>query len=208
MPKTRTTLTSLADVLRAVKLRAACSGRGDSEVIEEALRVQLGLGFLDSMWAKASLSEAEAGSRRGGAARDPPAPPLLRRACGPRPERHRRRAHLVRRSTRKGPGVMGGGLASRRSPRRCCSTSCGVCSAIRNCAGTSRLRRPTPPSSGSARAREVTDPTGEQHLRSDDPVDDYLIALAAVISGDRHLLELSDRIPVYSPREFLELLGG
>jgi ribbon-helix-helix CopG family protein len=60
MPKTRTTLTIDEDVLRAVKLRAASSGRGDSEVIEEALRTQLGLDFLETMWAKASLSEDDA----------------------------------------------------------------------------------------------------------------------------------------------------
>lgn len=60
MPKTRTTLTIDEDVLRAVKLRAASSGRGDSEVIEEALRAQLGLDFLESMWAKASLSDDDA----------------------------------------------------------------------------------------------------------------------------------------------------
>lgn len=60
MAKTRTTLTIDEDVLRAVKLRAASTGRGDSEVIEEALRRQLGLDLLESMWAKASLSEAEA----------------------------------------------------------------------------------------------------------------------------------------------------
>jgi hypothetical protein len=53
----RTTLTIDEDVLRAVKLRAASSGRGDSEVIEEALRAQLGLDFLDAMWAKASLTD-------------------------------------------------------------------------------------------------------------------------------------------------------
>lgn len=60
MPKTRTTLTIDEDVLRAVKLRAASSGRGDSEVIEEALRAQLGLAFLETMWAKASLGEDDA----------------------------------------------------------------------------------------------------------------------------------------------------
>jgi hypothetical protein len=62
MPKTRTTVTLDEGVLRAVKLRAASSGRGDSEVIEDALRAHLGLDFLDSMWAKASLSEEEATS--------------------------------------------------------------------------------------------------------------------------------------------------
>jgi hypothetical protein len=60
MAKTRTTLTIDEDVLRAVKLRAASSGRGDSEVIEQALRAQLGLDFLDAMWAKASLPEDDA----------------------------------------------------------------------------------------------------------------------------------------------------
>jgi Ribbon-helix-helix protein, copG family len=60
MAKTRTTLTIDEDVLRAVKLRAASSGRGDSEVIEQALRAQLGLDFLDAMWAKASLAEDDA----------------------------------------------------------------------------------------------------------------------------------------------------
>ena len=60
MPKTRTTLTIDAEVLRAVRLRAASTGRGDSEVIEEALRRQLGLDVLESLWAKASLAEDEA----------------------------------------------------------------------------------------------------------------------------------------------------
>ena len=48
-------------------------------------------------------------------------------------------------------------------------------------------------------------------IRSADPGDDYLIALAqhekaALVSGDKHLLELAGRIPVYSPREFLDLV--
>ena len=60
MPKTRTTLTIDEDVLRAVKVRAASSGRGDSEVIEDALRAQLGLDFLDAIWAKAGLAEEDA----------------------------------------------------------------------------------------------------------------------------------------------------
>jgi len=60
MSKTRTTVTLDEDVLRAVKLRAASSGRGDSEVIEDALRAQLGLDFLDAMWAQASLDDEDA----------------------------------------------------------------------------------------------------------------------------------------------------
>ena len=60
MAKTRTTLTIDEEVLRAVKLRAASSGRGDSEVIEDALRRQLGLDLLERLWQQASLPEAEA----------------------------------------------------------------------------------------------------------------------------------------------------
>jgi hypothetical protein len=54
--KVRTTLTIDDEVLRAVKLRAAQSGRGDSEVIEEALRRELGLDFLEEMWTRATLA--------------------------------------------------------------------------------------------------------------------------------------------------------
>jgi metal-responsive CopG/Arc/MetJ family transcriptional regulator len=60
MSKTRTTLTIDEDVLRAVKVRAARLGKGDSEVIEEALRRDLGLELLDRLWARNDLSEAEA----------------------------------------------------------------------------------------------------------------------------------------------------
>lgn len=60
MAKTRTTLTIDEDVLRAVKLRAASTGRGDSEVIEDALRSHLGLGLLEEMWAKATLDAPQA----------------------------------------------------------------------------------------------------------------------------------------------------
>lgn len=47
--------------------------------------------------------------------------------------------------------------------------------------------------------------------RSADPGDDYLLALAEalgalLVSGDRHLLKLADRLPVVSPRQFLDSL--
>lgn len=61
MPKVRTTLTIDEEVLRAVKVRAARSGRGDSEVIEDALRRDLGLDLLERLWARNQLSEEEAG---------------------------------------------------------------------------------------------------------------------------------------------------
>jgi uncharacterized protein len=48
--------------------------------------------------------------------------------------------------------------------------------------------------------------------RSVDPADDYLLALAEseraiLVSGDEHLLELADELPVQTARVFLENLG-
>ncbi len=56
------------------------------------------------------------------------------------------------------------------------------------------------------------DPDDPPPVRSRDAGDDYLIALAAaqsalLVSGDDHLLQLADRIPVYPPAEFLEVLS-
>jgi hypothetical protein len=50
MPKVRTTLTIDDGVLRAVKVRGARTGKGDSEVIEEALRRELGFDLLERLW--------------------------------------------------------------------------------------------------------------------------------------------------------------
>ena len=58
--KTRTTLTIDADVLRAVKVRAARLGKGDGEVIEDALRRELGLDLLERIWAQNALTDQEA----------------------------------------------------------------------------------------------------------------------------------------------------
>lgn len=60
MAKTRTTLTIDEELLRAVKVRAARTGRGDSEVIEEAVRRDLGFDLLDGLWARNDLGEQEA----------------------------------------------------------------------------------------------------------------------------------------------------
>ncbi|MBJ7331918.1 MAG: ribbon-helix-helix protein, CopG family [Solirubrobacteraceae bacterium] len=60
MAKVRTTLSVDPEVLRAVKLRAAHTGKGESEVIEEALRRELGLDLLDQLWAKADMGEDDA----------------------------------------------------------------------------------------------------------------------------------------------------
>lgn len=60
MPKARTTLTIDAEVLRAVKVRAARTGKADGEVIEEALRQHLGLELLDRLWARNDMTEGDA----------------------------------------------------------------------------------------------------------------------------------------------------
>jgi len=52
MGKTRTTLTVDEDVLRAVRIKAARTGKRDSEVIEESLRRDLGIGELERIWAR------------------------------------------------------------------------------------------------------------------------------------------------------------
>ena len=60
MPKVRTTLTIDDEVLRAVKHRAARGGKRESEVIEEALRRDLGISLLDGLWSRSHMDEKEA----------------------------------------------------------------------------------------------------------------------------------------------------
>jgi hypothetical protein len=60
MPKVRTTLTIDDGVLRAVKVRGARTGKGDSEVIEEALRRELGFDLLERLWQRNDLGEEQA----------------------------------------------------------------------------------------------------------------------------------------------------
>jgi gamma-glutamyl:cysteine ligase YbdK (ATP-grasp superfamily) len=52
MSKSRTTVTLDEDVFRAVKIKAARTGKRDSQVIEESLRRDLGLDVLAEIWAK------------------------------------------------------------------------------------------------------------------------------------------------------------
>ena len=58
----------------------------------------------------------------------------------------------------------------------------------------------------------VEDPDPAPEPIGDDPEDEYLIALAraarvdALVSGDPHLTRLRERIPVLTPREFLNTL--
>jgi putative PIN family toxin of toxin-antitoxin system len=58
-------------------------------------------------------------------------------------------------------------------------------------------------------AEIVPDPHEPSAVRSSDPGDQYLVALATreqvpLVSGDKHLLALRGQAPVLSPREFLE----
>ncbi|MEZ5098670.1 MAG: putative toxin-antitoxin system toxin component, PIN family [Thermoleophilia bacterium] len=81
----------------------------------------------------------------------------------------------------------------------------------------SKLRARVPPEEAAAfvsvlasAAVLVSDPAVFP-LRSADPGDDYLLALAetaraVLVSGDRHLLELADDLPIRTARAFLETL--
>ena len=60
MSKVRTTLTIDEEVWRAVKVRAARVGKRDSEVIEGALRRELGFDLLEQIWSRNDLPEDEA----------------------------------------------------------------------------------------------------------------------------------------------------
>jgi len=60
MRRVRTTVTLDDEVLRLVKVRAARSGKGDSEVIEQLLRRELGLDLLEHLWSENTLPEREA----------------------------------------------------------------------------------------------------------------------------------------------------
>jgi putative PIN family toxin of toxin-antitoxin system len=57
----------------------------------------------------------------------------------------------------------------------------------------------------------VDDPERHLSIHSSDPGDDYLIALAAahnaaLVSGDKHILQLMSNIPVYTSADFLRLI--
>jgi uncharacterized protein len=62
-------------------------------------------------------------------------------------------------------------------------------------------------------ATSAGDPKASPAITSADPGDDYLIALAEsrraiLVSGDKHLLDLADEIPVFPPALFLDLLSA
>lgn len=59
MPRIKTTLSIDADLMRQVRVRAARTGRRDSDVLEAALRE--GLGIIERIRERTNLSEAAAG---------------------------------------------------------------------------------------------------------------------------------------------------
>jgi hypothetical protein len=61
MARTRTTVTLDEDVFRAVKVKAARTGKRDSEVIEESLRRDLGLDALAEIWDKVTPADESQG---------------------------------------------------------------------------------------------------------------------------------------------------
>jgi hypothetical protein len=61
MPKSRTTLTLDEEVFRAVKIKAARTGKRDSQVIEESLRRDLGLDALRDIWARVKPAPEDEG---------------------------------------------------------------------------------------------------------------------------------------------------
>jgi putative PIN family toxin of toxin-antitoxin system len=91
---------------------------------------------------------------------------------------------------------------------------------VRRALAYPKLERLVPPADADAfaawlggAAELATDPAGPPPVRSDDPGDDYLIALAAaeralLVSGDVHLTSLAPRVPVRTPAEFLADLGA
>jgi putative PIN family toxin of toxin-antitoxin system len=63
------------------------------------------------------------------------------------------------------------------------------------------------------RSATVADDVETAPARSADPDDDYLIALAAsndalLVSGDKHLLDLANELPILPPARFLELIDS
>ena len=83
-----------------------------------------------------------------------------------------------------------------------------------------KLERRIPPADADAfvdwlgRSAELADdPGGPPPVRSEDPGDGYLVALAAaeralLVSGDVHLTSLASRMPVRTPAVFISELGA
>jgi hypothetical protein len=60
MARSKATVYLDPDVLRATRVRAARTGRKDSDIVEEALREYLGLAVIDRIRSRSSLSPEDA----------------------------------------------------------------------------------------------------------------------------------------------------
>ena len=60
MARTKATVYLDPDVLRAARIRAARTGRRDSDVVEDALREYLGFGLIDRIRSRSHLAPEEA----------------------------------------------------------------------------------------------------------------------------------------------------
>jgi hypothetical protein len=60
MARTKTTVYLEPEVLRATRIRAARTGKRDSQIVEDALRQFLGLSVVDEIRSKADLDEEAA----------------------------------------------------------------------------------------------------------------------------------------------------
>lgn len=60
MARAKTTVYLDPEVLRATRIRAARTGKRDSDVVEEALREYLGLAVIERIRARSSLTSEEA----------------------------------------------------------------------------------------------------------------------------------------------------
>lgn len=91
---------------------------------------------------------------------------------------------------------------------------------LRRALGYPKLSRLVPPLDAdafvawlAASAVVASDPETAPAIRSADPDDDYLLALAmaeraVLVSGDAHLTVLADRLPIQTPADFLGSLEG
>lgn len=62
-------------------------------------------------------------------------------------------------------------------------------------------------------ATVVEDRSRDPSFRTEDPHDDFVVALAeasraVIVSGDQHLLSMAARLPVQSPAEFLRFVSA
>ncbi|MGH2371915.1 MAG: hypothetical protein ACRDIC_00345 [bacterium] len=60
MAKKKTTVYIEEDLLKAAKIAAARAGKKEYQVFEDALRQYLGLGVVERIWRRGSLSEGQA----------------------------------------------------------------------------------------------------------------------------------------------------